>query len=466
MLTKELRQTIISLHEKGNSHRAISRLLKISRNTVHDVLAEGVAVVTSPRKENRWTTIIPVIREVFTRCKGNAIRIQEVLKAEYDTDISYSTLTRLLKEWGLRQPLQRVGDYSFEPGVEMQHDTSPHQVKLGDVIVKAQCASLVLAYSRYLFMQYYPCFTRFEAKTFLKSAFEFMQGNAHRCVVDNTSVILAAGSGPDAVIAPEMVVFSRMFGFEFIAHRIGHADRKSYVERPFHYIETNFLAGREFKDWDDLNQQAKDWCIHVSNQKEKRALGMSPQMAFIQEKPYLAPLPEVVPPIYEHVRRLVDSKGFINLDNNRYSAPEKLIGKQLDVYKYLDQIRIDYQHQEVAVHPRLAGKRYGESRIKGHHTKIHYHHTNNALKKTEQILRQSHEVLDAYISALKKHTRGNAMRKLNCLLTLKHTYPFDAFIGAIQQAQHYGLYDLNRLEALIIKFVAGNYFNLTLKEPD
>ena len=109
----------------------------------------------------------------------------------------------------------------------MQHDTSPHRVMVGGSVVKAQCASLVLSYSRYLFMQYYPCFTRFEAKTFLKSAFEFMQGNARRCVVDNTSVILAAGSGADAVIAPEMAVFSRMFGFDFIAHRIGHANQKS-----------------------------------------------------------------------------------------------------------------------------------------------------------------------------------------------------------------------------------------------
>jgi len=50
-------------------------------------------------------------------------------------------------------------------------------------------------------------------------------------------------------------------------------------------------------------------------------------MAYIKEKPYLNVLPEVLPPIYEHSQRLVDSKGFINLDTNRYSVPEKLIGK-------------------------------------------------------------------------------------------------------------------------------------------
>lgn len=423
------------------------------------MLAAGADVVPIKR-EHTWLNHVPVIREIFTRCRGNAVRIQEILKSEYNLDIAYSTLTRLLQEHGLREPIKRVGEYHFEPGLEMQHDTSPHKIKLGDNRVTAQCATLVLAYSRYLFMQYYPSFTRFEAKTFLKSAFEFIQGNCQRCVIDNTGVIVASGSGADAVMAPEMVTFSRMFGFEFVAHRIGHADRKAFVERPFYYIETNFLAGRTFKDWEDLNQQAKNWCIEIANKKEKRALGMSAEAAMIAEKPYLIQLPEVLPPIYEHVQRLVDSKGFINLDTNRYSVPEKLIGKKLDVYKYLDTVRIDYRHQEVATHPRLKTKCYGESRIKNHHTKIHYHHTNHVLKKTEDTLRQSHEIIDTYISSLKKHVRGCGVRQLNHLLRLKRTYPFDALISAIQQAQHYGLYDLHRLEELIIKFVAGNYFNL------
>jgi hypothetical protein len=424
-----------------------------------------VDILLAP-KESQWLSLIPTLREVYTRCKGNAVRIQEILKAEYDADIAYSTLTRLIQEHALREPIRRAGEYHFDPGIEMQHDTSPHSVKLSDTIIKAQCASLVFAYSRRLYMQYYPCFTRFEAKTFLKEAFEFMQGNCQRCVIDNTSVILAAGSGADAVIAPEMAVFSRMFGFEFIAHRIGHADRKARVERPFYYIETNFLVGRTFNDWDDLNAQAKQWCINVTNKKEKRALGMSPDAAFIKEKPYLVPLPEVLPPIYEHVQRQVDSKGFINLDTNRYSVPEKLIGKQLDVYKYLNEVKIYYRHEEIAVHKRLAGYRYGMSRIDSHHTKIHYQHINNIIKKTEDTLRQYHEIMDAYITSLKKHVRGFGARKLNRLLSLKHTYPAEAFLAAIKQAQHYGLYDLNRLEDLIIKLVAGNYFNLTNEEND
>jgi hypothetical protein len=68
-------------------------------------------------------------------------------------------------------------------------------VTLGGKAAKSQCASLVLAYSRMLFVQYYPRFTRFEAKAFLTAALQFFDGAARRCVIDNTSGILALYSG-------------------------------------------------------------------------------------------------------------------------------------------------------------------------------------------------------------------------------------------------------------------------------
>jgi hypothetical protein len=174
-------------------------------------------------------------------------------------------------------------------------------------------------------MQYYPCFTRFEAKIFLQQALEFMQGSCQRCIIDNTSVILAAGSGENALVAVDMKVFESLYGFKFIAHRINHAPRKGRVERPFYFIETNFLAGRKFNDWEDLNVQARQWCETV-NSKPKRILGMSPDTAYLQEKPYLQSLPEVSPPIYQVYQRTVVTYGYVSLDNNRYSVPDKLIG--------------------------------------------------------------------------------------------------------------------------------------------
>jgi hypothetical protein len=90
--------------------------------------------------------------------------VQQLLADEQDLNVAYSTLTRWVRQAGLRTPPPRAGEYSFAPGEEMQHDTSPHRVSVGGRLVTAQCAALVLAYSRRLFVLYYPRYTRFEAK--------------------------------------------------------------------------------------------------------------------------------------------------------------------------------------------------------------------------------------------------------------------------------------------------------------
>ena len=226
MLPHSLRQTIHYLHQSGKSNHEIARSLKISRNTIKKILEQGVDIPATERKVRNEKIELNFLRELFTRCRGNAVRIKEILKEENDIDIGYTTLKYAIQRAGLRAPLKRVGEYCFDPGHEMQHDTSPHWVLLENKKIKVQCASLVLGYSRKLFMQYYPCFTRFEAKTFLKTSIEFMGGSCKRCIIDNTSVILYAGSGFNAVVSPETLTFARMYGFEFMAHRVNDPDRK------------------------------------------------------------------------------------------------------------------------------------------------------------------------------------------------------------------------------------------------
>ena len=41
------------------------------------------------------------------------------------------------------------------------------------------------------------------------------------------------------------------------------------MERPFWFIENNFLAGRTFTSWEDLNRQAREWCDKVNGTYKK-----------------------------------------------------------------------------------------------------------------------------------------------------------------------------------------------------
>jgi len=409
----------------------------------------------SPHEE-----ITPVVGELFARCKGNVVRVQEILQDEHSYGIPYSSLTRLVREAGLRQgnTKGRAGAYEFGPGEEIQHDTSPHRISLGGKKLTAQCAGLVLAYSRTLFIQYYPAFTRFEAKVFLTDAFRFMDGTCPRCIIDNTSVIVAAGSGPDAQIAPEMERFGAIFGVCFCPHRVGDADRKARIERQFSYIEGNFLAGRSFDDWHDLNAQAKDWCMKVANSKFKRSLGMNPEQAYVLEKPHLQVLPPYLPPAYKTLHRLCDVEGYVTVDTNRYSVPERLIGKQLEVHKSWDHIQVYFGRQKVAHHRRVLDNCEARITAPGHHAPKARARARQEPCAEQKALTGHCDLLDRYVAELKKRTSGRAVRPMRVLLELKRTYPEDAFTKALQEASHYGLYDLSRLEQMILSHVAGDFF--------
>ena len=466
MTPTEIRNAVCTLQANGHSLREISRSLALSRNTVRRILRQPDRTVDEAAPCDEATLVR--LKAAFERARGNVVRVQELL-ADDGLQVRYSTLTRWAREAGLRSPPRRAGEYDFAPGQEMQHDTSPHRVafaKAGTAgkIVTAQCAGLVLAYSRRLFIQYYPRFTRFEAKTFLLDAVRFMDGVCPVCVIDNTSVLLAAGSGADAVIAPEMAAFARTLGFQFRAHRVGHPDRKGRIERPFAYVENNFLTARSFEDFDDLNRQALDWCRNVANHKPKQVLGMSAEAAYVIEKPHLRRLPDVLPPVYDLLERVVDLHGYVSVDTNRYSVPERFVGQSVAVYKLPAEIRVCRKDVTLAVHPRLIGERDARNTLPGHHT-IPVRQ-NRGTRCEEASLSGHHPSLDRYVATLKQRGNGWGRRALRRLIGLKRTYPAGPFIAAVEQALQYGLFDLGRLEALILKQVAGDFFALDTGEDD
>ena len=456
MIPIEMRNSVRLLRAQGQSLREISRLLKLSRNAVRRILREkDGARAPSPPCD---AATLARLEEAFRRARGNGVRVQELLASEAGLKVPYSTLTRWIREAQLRSPPRRSGEYQQGPGEEMQKDTSPHRVMLSGKAVGAQCAGLTLAYSRRLFFQYYPRFTRFEAKHFLLEAVRFNEGSCPLCIIDNTSVLVVAGSGSEAVMAPEMVAFARSLGFAFRAHRINHPERKGRIERPFGWIERNFLAGRTFVDFDDLNRQALAWCREVANQKVKRVLGMSPEAAYVMEKPNLQPLPRVLPPVYEVLERVVDLYGYVSVDTNRYSVPERLVGRAMSVYKYPTEIVIYLRGSEICRHPRIMGQRDARSTLAGHHPTPTRAERGPALEN--QLLSGGHASLERYASALKERAYGRGVRALRRLLELKRTYPSGPFLAAVEEALRFGLFDLQRLETLILKQMAGDFFNL------
>jgi len=386
------------------------------------------------------------------------VRVHEELTAGGAT-LSYPALTAFCRRQGIGQtPIVPSGQYHFEPGVEMQHDTSPHTVEVGGSKYKAQTASAVLCYSRMLFFQINPTFQRFDCKLFLTDALRHTGGVPQRVMIDNTHVVVLRGTGREMIPVPEMEAFAERFGFRFVAHERGDANRSARVERPFSFIENNFLAGRTFASWDDLNQQARQWCDRV-NSTYKKHIRAVPRELFAVERMHLKPLPAWIPEVYRLHQRTVDVEGYVSVNSIRYSVPVGWIGRSVEVRETRDKIEIELDARHLVTHVRAVTPVSQRITLAAHRPPRGAGVKREPHPEEQAILSAAPEMA-AYVTALKQKGRKVIALALRQLLRLLKEYPREPFLAAVREAAQYGLYDLDRLERMILRRVARDYFLL------
>ena len=459
MLNQTIRASILTLREAGHGTRAIARALHISRGAVKAVIADGRATPPPIERDERADRFRDDILALHASCKGNLVRVHEELLARHPVALSYQALTAFCRRHGIgHEPPTPVGHYPFEPGKEMQHDTSPHDVHISGAVRRVQTASLVLAHSRMVFMQMYPRFTRFHCKVFLTEAVQYFGGACADCMIDNTHVVVLRGTGKEMVPVPEMEAFGRRLGFRFIAHEKGDANRSAHVERQFDHIERNFIAGREFSDFADANQQARTWCDKV-NASFKRHLHASPRDLFAVEASRLRPLPAWVPEVYALHQRIVDLEGYVHVDGHMYSVPYQLIGKTVEVRETKDQVRVFIGPREVATHA-LRAATGGRQRTTLAEHRPPRGQVAAALKSPEEDELAAAGAPFAEFAAVLRKRLLRWPIALRRLAQLRRDYPAAPLAAAIETAIHYGLYDLDRVERVILKNIAATYFQL------
>lgn len=454
MLERRLRAAILELSRKGIGLRQIARTLEVSRTSVKAVIRSGTEVRPMSRRSSRLTSHREEILDLTERCKGNLVRVHEEL-ANSGVAISYPALTAFVRTE--RPPAKKpAGRYEFGPGQEMQHDTSPHTVEIGGRRWAMQAASAALCYSHTLFFQYYHRFRRWEAKVFLTEALRYFEGAAAVTMIDNTSVIRSHGTGKDMVPAPEMTAFAERFGFVFKAHEVGDANRSARVERPFSYIEGNFLSGRTFTDVRDLNEKARQWCEKV-NGTFKRQLRAVPKELYAVEKPLLRPLPIFIPEPERLEFRTVDVEGFVCVDTNRYSVPSDWLHRSVQVRVTAERVEIDEGGRTV-VHQRVLLP-------VGQRVQLEEHRRPRGEKALvarqldeERQLESALPGIASYAAALKKSGKRAPVLLLRRLLRMAREYPAAPLRAAIEEAERYGLFDLDRLERMVLERIAKDFF--------
>ena len=124
MIDADKRQAVFLLHQEGMGRNQIARQLRISPNTVQVIIQQKGQMPVHTRQDK--IQVDPdLLQRLYQECDGYAQRVHEKLVEDERIQIQYSTLTRLLRELGLRRSreprCERVPD---EPVRPVRHDVA------------------------------------------------------------------------------------------------------------------------------------------------------------------------------------------------------------------------------------------------------------------------------------------------------------------------------------------------------
>jgi hypothetical protein len=162
----------------------------------------------------------------------------------------------------------------------------------------------------------------------------------------------------------------------------------------------------------------------------------------------------------------VDVEGYVSVNSIRYSVPVAWIGRRVEIRETRDRIDIELDARHIVTHDRVL------TPLSQRITRAEHRPARGAGGKRsdshpeEQIRIEAAPELAPYITALKQKGRKGVTLALRQMLRLPREYPRQPFLAAVAEAARYGLYDLDRLERMILRRVARDYFRIGEKEPE
>jgi transposase len=341
-------QEVKELERCGLSIRGIARKLGRNVKTIRRVLGR-------PRR-GQSESKLDRFKEKILELDGKEYRVPRILREirELGYTGSRSILQVFLrKHRGPRKAERRVfRRFETGPALESQIDWSPFRLVIAGEERVAHCFSLILAYSRMLFIAFY---RNERLPTLLHAhveAFGYAGGLSRRHVYDNMATVTVGRLGGKPIWNPAFLDFAKHYGFEPWACKKKDPNRKGKIERPYPFIFDDFLRGSRFESWDDLNRRARTWLDTVANARKHETTKRVPAEMFLEEKDLLIRLPPIAFDTGRIEMRKVQVDGYVPLDGSLYPAPASLVGQYVRVRVFPHGIEIlDGAGQVAARHP-------------------------------------------------------------------------------------------------------------------
>lgn len=327
---------------QGKTISEVARERGLSRNTVKKYLREGEQPHKSKGQhrgsmlDDYKETVEALLLQGVYNCQAILERLQE---RGYGGGIS------ILKDYvkGRRPPAIKVAPavqrFETKPGRQAQMDWGIMKYQdLDGEIRKVAVFVIVLGYSRACYIEFCRRCDLASLLRCLVHAFVYFGGVPQTVLTDRMKTVLSSSDHGKPVWQEGFERFATEMAFVPKVCRVRRPQTKGKVERLVHYVRDNFMAGREFTDFGDLQCQALSWCDRV-NQRIHATTGARPWQLLSREP--LKPLPaEGILDAYRWESRRVDRECFVSFDGTKYGVPWRYCGREVKVANLEEEVLV------------------------------------------------------------------------------------------------------------------------------
>lgn len=465
MKDESLDNSVVTLFSRRWAVRRIARELGISRNRVKRILLrhqarrdEGQPPVSKPctraSKLDAYKEYIKELLQTFTTPPERSFRpptcqrIFELLREKgYDGGIT------LVKDYIATCRPKRKAEPIFTvetaPGQRGQHDWSEYEITFTAVGETHTVIffSFILSYSRRQYLEVVPDKTQATLFRALINTFAYFGGVPKEIKSDNQKACVDRWEAGQPIFNTGYLQFATHYQFRPLTIRPGKPRENLKVERPFYYVETNFLNARTFRDRVDLKQQLADWLATKNDVRIHRTTKRRPIDMYAEEVASLQPLPKQPYDTSRVVYRIVNNEACIGFDGYFYAVPPALLFETCPVRITYDEVLVYSPECElVAVHKLAEPGR--KDRYVG---RVLPRPPTAAISGTEVISRLNvfGPAMATFVQEIKKHKPRNYHYHLRSILALKLYYDVEDILAAVERALKFRVFEARAIESFL-----------------
>ena len=451
MLTMYQQITIKTLHKQGEKTSHIARELGCHRNTVSNIVKrEGIIEQQTRARSSAFDPYKERINE-YLNSKISRLRIFELL-GEEGIKCTYINLCKYIQT-RFPKKIEAFGVQTTEPGEVAEIDFGYLGMLPGieGKLVRTFGLAVILPYSK---LGYWAiCYDQklLTLVSELKAAFDYFKGVPRKLKVDNMKTAVLKNQHYDLEFNADFLEFASHYNTVIIPCTPYSPEQKGTVEASIKYLQVNFIAGRTFTDNADIKSQLRNWMDNYANKRVHGTTRNIPREVFeLEEKATLQPLPTEEFSFFNRGVRIVLPNCHIHFENNYYSVPASLVGKEVVVRWDDNLIRIIYQGEQLALHSKSTGL--------GNYVTVRNHMPDyKTYSQTEYQAKYEAKMADIgsnaheYFTMLLKTKQSYWSRSVRILLGLTKEYGNEAINLSLKRALYYQVTDVVTIRNILTK---------------